>query len=127
MLELAQKIAAKPSDKTIRIVRGVFALLLILVITLGWKNTFVEFGLPEFLKGILFIFPLIGLVRALLDPGIFRKKVWKWFLVGTSVSMILISLILIEDTPVTQSITSSTTISGELDINSLVTEQVSAP
>lgn len=63
MLALAQKLAAKPKDKTIRIVRIVFALILTLVVVLGWNSTIVEFGLPDYLKGILFAFPLIGLVR----------------------------------------------------------------
>ncbi len=78
MMNLVSKIAQKPSDKTIRITRIVFALILLVTIILGWNVTRTEFNLPEQVKYILFIFPLIGLIRGIFDPGIFRKKLWKW-------------------------------------------------
>jgi membrane protein YdbS with pleckstrin-like domain len=78
MMNIISKIAQKPSDKTIRITRILFALVLLLTIIFGWSVTRTEFGLPEYIKYILFIFPLIGLIRGIFDPGVFRKKIWKW-------------------------------------------------
>ena len=63
MMNLLTKIAEKPSDKTIRITRVVFALLVLITILLGWTVTRTEFGLPEWIKYVLFIFPTIGLIR----------------------------------------------------------------
>lgn len=119
MLEFVQKLAAKPSDKTIRLVRIVFALILLLAIILGWNITITEFGLPEYVKYVLFAFPLIGLVRGIFDPGVFRKKIWKWTLVGVATTMILISFFVIEDKPVVTAAL-PTTVSGELDVSSLI-------
>lgn len=119
MLDFVQKLAAKPSDKTIRITRIVFALILLLAIILGWDVTITEFNLPEYVKYALFVFPVIGLVRGILDPGIFRKKIWKWTLVGVATVMILISFFVIEDQPAVVTVV-PTTVSGELDVNSLI-------
>lgn len=63
MMNLLTKIAEKPSDKTIRITRIVFALLVLTTILLGWSVTRTEFNLPEWIKYILFVFPAIGLIR----------------------------------------------------------------
>lgn len=101
MMSLISKLIQKPSDKTIRITRVVFAILLLATILLGWNVTRTEFSLPEQVKYILFVFPLIGLIRGVFDPGIFRKKIWKWTIFGLGVTMVLISFFMIEDyTPV---------------------------
>ncbi len=97
MMNLVSKIAQKPSDKTIRITRVVFALILLITIILGWNVTRTEFGLPEEVKYVLFIFPLIGLIRGIFDPGVWRKKIWKWTVFGLGITMILISFFMIED------------------------------
>ena len=78
MMNLVSKLAQKPTDKTIRITRIVFALIVLATIILGWGATRTEFGLPTWVMYGLFLFPAIGLIRGLLDPGIFRKKIWKW-------------------------------------------------
>lgn len=119
MLELAQKLAAKPKDRTIRSMRVIFALILILVILFGWDVTMMEFWLPEYLKYILFVFPAIGLVRGIFDPGVFRRKVWKWVLVGVAAMMILINLVVIEDISTPQ-VSIQEAVSGELNINSII-------
>lgn len=99
MLGAAQKIMSKPSDAKIRMIRIVFALILIAVIYFGWDVTEVYWGLPEETKYALYFFPLVGLIRGIFDPGLFRKRVWKWTIFGLGVAMILISLFLIEDRP----------------------------
>lgn len=97
MLNLISKLAQKPTDKTIRITRIVFALILVLVIVFGWNVTRTEFNLPEEIKYALFFFPLVGLIRGIFDPGVWRKKIWKWTIFGFGMSMILISFFVIED------------------------------
>ena len=97
MMNLVSKIAQKPSDKTIRITRIVFALILLVTILLGWNVTRTEFNLLEEVKYVLFIFPLIGIIRGIFDPGVWRKKIWKWTVFGLGVTMILISFFMIED------------------------------
>ncbi|MBC7498808.1 hypothetical protein H7170_04150 [Candidatus Gracilibacteria bacterium] len=96
-MNLVSKLAQKPTDKTIRITRIVFALIVLATILLGWSVTRTEFGLPIWVMYGLFAFPVIGLVRGILDPGIFRKKIWKWTVFGLGIAMILISLFVIED------------------------------
>lgn len=96
-MNLVSKIAQKPSDKTIRITRIVFALILLITIILGWNVTRTEFNLPEEVKYALFVFPLVGLIRGIFDPGVWRKKIWKWTVFGLGVTMILISFFMIED------------------------------
>lgn len=118
MLKLIEKLRAKPSDKTIRLVRIGFALLLILVITFGiQKTTWNYTAIPSYLIYILYFFPLIGLVRGILDPGLFRRKVWKWTIFGLGIVMMIISLFFIETTtekaisPVIQNV------SGEISLS----------
>ena len=118
-MNIISKIAQKPSDKTIRITRIVFALLLLVVIYFGWIVTRTEFGLPEEIKYILFIFPLIGLIRGIFDPGVFRKKIWKWTIFGLGVSMILISLFAIEDKEIIVTTPVVTINTGSLNIANL--------
>jgi hypothetical protein len=70
---------AKPSDRNIRIIRVVFALILIGVIYFGFTKTTWEFSqIPNEALYILYVFPLIGIIRGIFDPGIMRKKLWKW-------------------------------------------------
>jgi hypothetical protein len=118
MLQLAQKLAAKPSDNQIRAVRIGFAIILFLVILLGWNVTEVQFGLPQELKYILFIFPMIGLVRGIFDPGLFRKKIWKYVITGLGMLMFIYSLVFLEDiVPVSK--VSLPAVSGEINISTL--------
>lgn len=118
-MNIISKIAQKPSDKTIRITRIVFALLLVVVIYFGWTVTRTEFGLPEYIKYILFVFPIIGLIRGIFDPGVFRKKIWKWTIFGLGVSMILISLFAIEDIEIIVTTPVATVNTGSLNIADL--------
>ncbi len=126
-MNLVSKIAQKPSDKTIRITRVVFALILLVTILLGWNVTRTEFNLPEEVKYILFIFPLIGLIRGIFDPGVWRKKIWKWTVFGLGVTMVLISFLMIEDQSLpTPSIIATNT--GSINAKDLVnTTPVSVP
>ena len=64
----------------------------------------------------LFIFPAIGLIRGILDPGIFRKKIWKWTVFGLGIAMILISLFIIEDQPSISAIVTTTSNTGTINI-----------
>lgn len=122
MLNFISKLAQKPKDKTIRITRIVFALFLLLVIILGWNVTRTEFNLPEEVKYILFIFPVIGLIRGIFDPGVWRKKIWKWTVFGFGVSMILLSFFVIEDQPII--IPSSENVATTtIDLNNITTSK----
>ncbi len=56
-----------------------------------------EWGLPDECKYALYFFPAVGLIRAIFDPGLFRKKIWKWTIFSFGVAMILVSALLIED------------------------------
>ncbi len=97
MLKYIEKLRAKPTDRTIRIVRTVFALILILIITFGIQKTHWNYsGIPQELIYILYFFPLVGLIRAILDPGIFRRKIWKWTIFSLGIAMMIIALFLIE-------------------------------
>ena len=97
MSKLIQLITKKPTDKTIRLVRVGFALVLLFVITFGIQKTHWNYAtIPAELIYILYLFPCIGLVRGILDPGIFRKKIWKWTIFGLGMSMMTISFFLIE-------------------------------
>ncbi|MBC7503766.1 hypothetical protein H7169_02260 [Candidatus Gracilibacteria bacterium] len=119
MINLISKIAQKPSDKTIRITRIVFAILILATILLGWSVTRTEFGLPEWIRYILFIFPAIGLIRGILDPGIFRKKIWKWTVFGLGIAMILISLFVIEDQAIVSPTITAVANTGSINIADL--------
>jgi hypothetical protein len=114
MLSTLTKLAQKPTDKTIRTVRTVFALILIALIYFGWDVTALNFDLPAELKYALYIFPIIGLMRGIVDPGLFRKKIWKWTIVALGGLMLVISLVFIDDVPaVSPTIARATTVSGE--------------
>lgn len=127
MINTLAKLAKKPSDKNIRITRVIFALILIAVIYFGYDVTAVNFGLPVELKYGLYLFPIIGLIRGLFDPGIVRKWIWKWVITWIGATMLLISLILIDDVMI---ITPSPLVTGNsvssewgIDINTLTTAQ----
>lgn len=126
-MNLVSKLAQKPTDKVIRITRIVFAVVLLLVIYFGWEVTMVNFGLPAELKYAFYIFPLIGLVRWILDPGVVRKKIWKWTIMILGGLMLLTSLILIDDRDIATENTIPTTTSGEITIDSLVEDEKSTP
>jgi hypothetical protein len=63
MMNALSKLAQKPSDKNIRLIRLVFSVLLIAIIYFGWNVTEVNFGLPAETKYIVLLFPVIGLIR----------------------------------------------------------------
>ena len=97
MFKLIETLRAKPSDRNIRIIRVVFALILIGVIYFGFSKTNWEFTqIPKMALYILYIFPLIGLIRGIFDPGIMRKKLWKWTQVILWGVMLLLSWFFIE-------------------------------
>lgn len=102
------KLAQKPSDTKIRTWRIIFAILLILVITFGLHATDVNISLfdnifadlPDELLYALYIFPIIGLIRGIFDPGLFRKAIWKWVIFGLGAAMFIFSVFFLsEKTP----------------------------
>ena len=128
MINTLTKLAQKPTDKNIRITRVVFALILAAIIYFGYDVTTVNWGLPAELKYGLYLFPAIGLIRGLLDPGIFRKGIWRWVITGLGAVMLLSSLLLIDDiSPTSQTVAPPvTTVSGEtqgVDISTLMQTQ----
>jgi hypothetical protein len=116
MMNLISKIAQKPTDKTIRITRIVFALIVLMTILLGWSVTRTEFGLPTWVMYGLFVFPAIGLIRGILDPGIWRKKIWKWTITGLGIVMLAITLFVIEDQAIISPTLTTTSNTGTIDI-----------
>lgn len=116
------KLAQKPSDKTIRLVRSIFAVLLIVIIYFWWNVTEVNFGLPTEIKYIVIIFPVIGLIRWILDPGIVRKGIWRWIITGSGVIMLFSSLFLFDDRSMPAN-TPPTTTSGEIYLGDLMQAQ----
>lgn len=128
MMNLISKLAQKPTDKNIRIARIVFAIVVLATILLGWSVTRTEFGLPEWIRYILFLFPAIGLIRGILDPGIFRKKIWKWTVFGLGIAMILISLFVIEDQTIISPTLAPVVNTGSINIADIgATPAVSTP
>jgi hypothetical protein len=121
MFKLIEKLRSKPSDRNIRLIRIVFALVLLGVIYFGLsKTTWNYMSIPKEALYMLYVFPAIGLIRGLLDPGVFRRKVWKWTQVGLGVAMLIITLALIEtDTSISGSIIPSTP-SWEISATSVV-------
>lgn len=120
------KLAQKPSDKKIRTWRIIFAILLILVIVFGWNSAdfnisafdykFFDIPYDNFIVPVLFIFPLVGLIRGIFDPGLFKKSVWKWVIFGLGVAMFIIATFLLSEkayispnTQTTTEITNETT------------------
>ena len=128
MLNTLAKLASKPSDKNIRLIRGIFALIVIAVIYFGYDVTTVNFNLPDETKLALYAFPLLGLVRSIVDPGLMRKKMWKWTITGTGVLMLLISLFLIDDKVLVSNPVDVQVVSGEgVSIDDLVGSQKKQP
>lgn len=126
MINTLTKLAQKPSDKNIRITRIIFAIILIAIITLGWNITAVNFGIPKYIEYAFYIFPAIGLIRGIADPGIFRKKIWKWTIFGLGVAMLLISLVLIDDiSPISAPIVPAT--NGTISLDSIPQTAPSLP
>ena len=119
MLNALAKLAQKPKDKTIRLTRIIFAALLIAIIYFGWNVTEVNFGLPTETKYIVLLFPIIGLIRGILDPGIVRKGIWKWIVTGSGVLMLILSLFILDD--VALQTAAPLTTSGEISIGELAT------
>ena len=127
-MNLISKLAQKPTDKNIRIARIVFAIVVLATILLGWSVTRTEFGLPEWIRYILFLFPAIGLIRGILDPGIFRKKIWKWTVFGLGIAMILISLFVIEDQTIISPTPTTVINTGSINIADIgTTPTISVP
>jgi hypothetical protein len=130
MINTLTKLAQKPTDKNIRITRVVFAFVLAAIIYFGYDVTAVNWGLPAELKYAFYLFPAIGLIRGLLDPGIWRKGIWRWVITGLGAVMLLSSLLLIDDiSPVSQTpVIPVTTVSGVtqgVDISTLITDNAS--
>lgn len=97
MFKLIDTLRSKPSDKNIRIIRIIFAMILLGVIYFGFSKTYFEYSaIPSWVLYMLYVFPLIGLVRGITDPGIMRRKLWKWTQVGFGIAMMVIALFLIE-------------------------------
>lgn len=87
---------AKPSDRNIRIMRIIFAIILLGVIYFGFPKTYFEYtAIPKEALYALYVFPLIGFIRGIFDPGVFRRKIWKWTQVGIGVIMMSIALLFI--------------------------------
>lgn len=97
MFKLIETLRSKPSDKNIRIIRIVFASILIGVLYFWLPNTYWNYSsIPKEALYMLYIFPLIGIIRWVFDPGVMRKKLWKWTLVILGIIMMILSLFLIE-------------------------------
>lgn len=123
MFKIVELIQNKPTDRNIRITRGVFAFILAAIIFLGFSHTHFEYSqIPQEALYALYIFPLIGLTRSIFDPGIFRRKVWKWTQVGIGLIMILISFFLIETVTETQDTKQVQTTNGTLSLDNIPTK-----
>jgi len=117
MMNIVAKLAQKPSDKAIRITRIVFALILTALIYFWWDSTVLNFGIPKSAEYGLYLFPLIGLIRGIIDPGVFRKKIWKWIIISIGTLMVILSLFILDDVITERNITPVTmTVSGEKQI-----------
>jgi hypothetical protein len=116
MFKLIETLRSKPSDKNIRIIRFLFASILTGVLVLGMEKSYFEFAfLPKELLYVLFLFPVIGLVRSILDPGVMRKKLWKWTQVTLGGILMILSIFFIEtDTRIISGDSPLPTLSGEV-------------
>lgn len=121
------KLAAKPSDKKIRLTRIIFAVLLILVITFGIFATdvnislfdivFLDIPYDEYILPILYIFPIIGLIRGIFDPGIFKKSVWKQVIMGLGATMMIFSVFFLSEKPYISPVNTETEIINAETLN----------
>lgn len=105
MLSALQKIAQKPSDTKIRVTRIVFALILAVTVYFGLFTTDVNISifdykfadLPDELMYVLFLFPLVGFIRGIFDPGLFKKSVWKRVITSLGVTMMVLSVFFLSE------------------------------
>ncbi len=98
MLKFIEFVRKKPSNLTIRLVRLGFAGIILATLLLGYSDFSLgisNISFPEWTKYLLFIIPLISLIRGAFDPGWFRKKVWKYIQIITAFILIFGSWILI--------------------------------
>lgn len=126
-LGAVSKLAAKPSDAKIRITRIVFALILILTIVFGFNGTEVNFSFfdikiadipyDEYILPVLFIFPLVGLIRGIFDPGLFKKSIWKQIIIFLGGLMMIFSVFFLSEKPYIAETTTTTT--GEVTAETL--------
>ncbi len=117
MFKLIEKLRSKPSDRNIRLIRFWYATILLWVLYFGFEKTTWNFdSIPRELLYMLFLLPLIGFIRSIFDPGIMRKKLWKWTQVGIGIFMILLSWFFIETDLNTKVENPNTVVSGELSI-----------
>lgn len=122
MFKLIETLRAKPSDRNIRIFRIVFACILLGVIYFGFSKTYFEYSaIPKEALYVLYVFPLIGLIRGIFDPGVFRKKIWKWTQVGFGIFMMMVALFLINtEMRIVSDGSTATVSSGSLSASDLV-------
>lgn len=117
MMKLLEALRAKPSDRNIRIIRTTFAVLLLIIIFFGFPYTTWNWHqIPQVLLYILYVFPVIWLIRGIIDPGCFRRKIWKWVIFSLGTIMMILSIGFIEtDTHprISSSSTSLPVLSGE--------------
>ena len=92
-------IQGKPSDTQIRLIRILWALIIVVLLLFGWNDFSLAYGIPAEGKYALGIFPLISFIRGIFDPGWFHRKTWRWIMVGTGVSMILIGWFVMVQNP----------------------------
>jgi hypothetical protein len=88
---------SKFSDKNIRIIRAVYALIFAGVLYIGRYDLVPQWGLPPYSWYILALFPAVSLVRAVLDPGICRRKIWKWTQVGVGIYLVFVGWWVLEN------------------------------
>lgn len=99
------KLAEKPSNTKIRLTRIIFALLLIAIIVFGFLVTDVNVSffdmkfvdLPDELLYILFLFPAVGLIRGIFDPGLFKKSVWRKIIMALGFLMMIFSVFFLSE------------------------------
>lgn len=129
MFKLIETLQSKPSDRNIRIIRVVFALILLGVIYFGFTKTNWEFSqIPNEALYVLYVFPLIGLIRGIFDPGIMRKKLWKWTQVALGLIMLLLSWFFIETNTSVEIPKQNISVSGELSALDLANQkQITQP
>lgn len=128
MLKLIETLRAKPSDRNIRIIRIVFATILLGVLYFGFPKTSFEYSaIPKEVLYALYIFPIIGLVRGILDPGIMRRKLWKWTQVSLGVTMMIVSLFFIETDTSTRTDSVPSSASGWLSATEIVNRNMPTP
>lgn len=102
-------LASKPSDIKIRLIRIIFALLLTAIIVFGFFGTDVNVSIFDYritdipdqfdiyILAALGIFPVIGLIRGIFDPGLFQKSIWKKIITGLGIAMMLLSIFFLSE------------------------------